>query len=241
MATGSSSSSWTTHFTPEAGPVTLANTGDQLKVTWVFTPSGVNAATQNSLTFPFCIVDTPSGQRLAADASPATAAYTGYAIYSNMGTTLGGTATNQPFSLRERQNPSGALLSAAAEWGANGVASTNLASGGTIGNHGYDSGTQYTMVWKLTRNGANLDIDFTMSGGTLNGTGSVNILYTDTSPNGFSYDTFSMRPSLGSNTATGYDTTLFKVEVFVPEPATFVLMGLALPAMALVVRRRSSR
>src|ERR1039458_7018702 len=38
---GSTSSSWTTYFTPESSPVTLAGAGDQLKITWVFTPSGV--------------------------------------------------------------------------------------------------------------------------------------------------------------------------------------------------------
>src|SRR5262245_11771342 len=42
-AGGASSASWTTYFTPEGTPVTLANTGDSLKVTWVFTPTNVNA------------------------------------------------------------------------------------------------------------------------------------------------------------------------------------------------------
>src|SRR5262249_14995115 len=37
-----SSASWTTYFTPEGSEVVLANPGDQLKVTWVFTPTAVN-------------------------------------------------------------------------------------------------------------------------------------------------------------------------------------------------------
>ncbi|MEI9962606.1 MAG: hypothetical protein WDM76_16265 [Limisphaerales bacterium] len=40
-ANGTSSASWTTYFTPEASPVTLANAGDALQVTWVFTPTTV--------------------------------------------------------------------------------------------------------------------------------------------------------------------------------------------------------
>src|SRR6478609_4247429 len=32
--TGASSASWTTYFTPAATPVTLANSGDSVKVTW---------------------------------------------------------------------------------------------------------------------------------------------------------------------------------------------------------------
>ena len=36
QATLEASASWTTYFTPEASPVTLASFGNQLKVTWVF-------------------------------------------------------------------------------------------------------------------------------------------------------------------------------------------------------------
>src|SRR4051812_6211515 len=36
------STSWTTYFAAAASPITLANPGDQLKLTWSFTPTGVN-------------------------------------------------------------------------------------------------------------------------------------------------------------------------------------------------------
>jgi hypothetical protein len=42
-ASTTSSMSLTTYFTPEASPVTLANTGDKICVTWVFTTDNVTA------------------------------------------------------------------------------------------------------------------------------------------------------------------------------------------------------
>src|SRR5262245_50961902 len=52
---GTGSANMTTYFTPEATPVTLANAGDSLRVTWVFTPGTVNAA-NTSQNFRFCVV-----------------------------------------------------------------------------------------------------------------------------------------------------------------------------------------
>src|SRR5215213_1500487 len=39
---GSSSASWTTYFAPEGSEVNLANAGDSMKVTWVFSLTNVN-------------------------------------------------------------------------------------------------------------------------------------------------------------------------------------------------------
>src|ERR1039457_7325968 len=47
-ANGTSSASWTTYFTPESSPVTLAGAGDQLKVTWIFTPTSVNSGSTSA-------------------------------------------------------------------------------------------------------------------------------------------------------------------------------------------------
>src|ERR1017187_7347442 len=87
---------WLTYFTPEGSEVTLG-AGDTLKITWVFTPSSVNAG-NTSLQFPLAIVNTPSGSRRTSDGSPVQAAYAGYAMFMNMGQTLG---NRTPFSLRE--------------------------------------------------------------------------------------------------------------------------------------------
>jgi len=54
---GTSSASWTTYFTTETNPVTLAGTGDQLKITWFFTPSGVNSSSTVPAVFRLAVVD----------------------------------------------------------------------------------------------------------------------------------------------------------------------------------------
>jgi pectate lyase len=200
---GSSSGSWTTYFTPESGPVTLSSAGDQLKVTWVFTPTGVSTS-NTSQGFPVAVVDSPSAARLTSDASPSSAAYTGYAVFMNMGQTLN---HSHSFQLMVR-NASGDLLSSAGLW-------TGVADGATKGNHGYDSGTQYTFVMTITRNATNgLDIVATMTGGTLNNSGVASASYTDGTPNGgsYSFDTFALRPNTVDKSASQFDTALFKVE-----------------------------
>jgi pectate lyase len=204
---GTSSASWTTYFTAESTPVTLGGTGDQLKLTWVFTPTLVNAA-NTSQGFRLALVDTPSAARLSSDNSPGSAAYTGYGMFMNMAMTLGG---GNPFQLTKRDGSSGALLS-----GSGSPPWTALANGATSGNHGYDSGTQYTFVMTFTRNAANgMDITATMTGGTLNGTGTASISVTDATPGAFTFDTFSLRPSSAALSADAFDTSLFKVE-FIP-------------------------
>jgi pectate lyase len=203
---GTSSASWTTYFTPEGSEVSLSGAGDQLKVTWIFTPSNLTANASQGL--PVALVDSPSGARVSSDASPGDAAYTGYGVYMNMAPTLG---NSHPFRLVARNAGIAALLSSSGAW-------TGLADGATSGNHGYDSGTNYTFVMTITRNASSgLDIVATMTGGTLNGTGVASASYTDTTPNGssYSFDTFAIRPSKETNAASQFDTSRFKVE-FIP-------------------------
>jgi hypothetical protein len=224
------SMNWYTYFTPEATPINLANTGDSMKLTWQFTPTGVNAS-NTSQQFNMALARTPSGGRATSDVSPPNAAYTGYALFTNMGQTLG---NSNPFALRERTGGSNPLLNNSSDW------NTTLGNGATSGNHGYDSGTQYTLIWTITRNGAGLDIAATMSGGTLNNSGTASVSVNDPNGNGFSFDTFGVRPSGSASSATSFDTTLFKVEFNpVPEPASLALVGLG--SIALVMLRRRGR
>src|SRR5215471_5409913 len=43
LGTPATSASWTTYFTTPGAPITLSNPGDQIAVTWAFTPANVNA------------------------------------------------------------------------------------------------------------------------------------------------------------------------------------------------------
>lgn len=227
---GGSSSSWTTYFTPEASPINLANVGDSMKVTWAFTPTGVNAS-NTSQGFRLALIDTPAASRLAANGSPASAAYSGYAMIGNMGGTLG---NSNPFRLYERTDAAtaSALLSATASWTAIGT------NGATNGAAGYAAGIEYIFEMSLTRGvGDVLDIVMTMSGGNLDGDGLASVVFSDATPNGgsFSFDTFSLRPSANTQTADTFDTRLFRVE-FTPVPEPTALAALA--AAGLVLRRR---
>jgi hypothetical protein len=216
--TSASSASWTNYFTPEGSEVNLANAGDKIKVTWVFTPTNVNLL-NTSQNLRIALVDSPAASRISAPGTPGSAAYTGYGIFANMGQTLG---NSNPFRLMERAGASGALLSASGDWAALGT------TGATSGNHGYDSGTQYTLMMTIMRTAlGELQIDTSMTGGTLDNDGTASVSFLDTTPNNgsFKFDTFALRPSGATTTAEIFDTSLFRVEfIAIPEPGTLVLL-----------------
>jgi hypothetical protein len=239
---GSSQSAYT-YFTAPGTAVVLANPGDQMILTWVFTPTGV-AAQNTSQGFNVAVVDTPSSvARPTGDASVPSGQYAGYSIFGNMGTTLG--ASNS-FALKEwTLAGAGALLGTSGNWGANGTSGGTLVngSGATTGAAGYNSATQYTMTWTFTRGSSNdLKIEVTMAGSGLIGTGLIDTgVFDDPSPNSFTFDTFDFRPSTPATTATSFDTTLFEVQgplATVPEPASMVLFGLGAAALSMVQLRR---
>lgn len=224
-----SSASWTTYFTPEASPINLANVGDSMKVTWAFTPTNVNLS-NTSQNFRLALVNTSSAGRITSGA-PVNDPFTGYALFANMGQTLG---NSNPFRLMERANPTtaGAILGTSGDWAALGT------TGATSGAPGYASGTEYLFEMTLTHGvGDVMDIVMRMSGGTLNTSGIASVVFSDATPNGgsFTFDTFSIRPSNNTTTADTFDTRLFRVE-FTPVPEPTALAALA--AAGLVLRRR---
>lgn len=234
------SANWTTYFAPEGSEVNLSNQGDKLRVTWTFVLTGV-AANNTSQNFRMGLVDSIPANRIAADGNPPSGGagnpYTGYAIFANMSATALG--NSNPFVIRERVGNAGSnsILGTGGDWGAGDT--TGTLNGATTGNGGFAAGTPYTLVWELTRNGAGIDIDATLSGQGYNTSGVGTIDANDPSGNGFVFDTFNVRPSSAAGVAEAFDTKLFRVEyIRVPEPATVALLGLA--SLGLIgVRRRS--
>ncbi|QYM77807.1 immunoglobulin domain-containing protein [Horticoccus luteus] len=195
-----------TYFTPAATPVTLAKAGDSMTLKWVFRTTGVNA-TNSSQGFNLAVAQAPADSRVTADGSIPSAAYTGYAMFMNMGASLG---NSNSFQLRKwalGAGVAGNLLGTSGNW-------TALANGAPKNVHGYDDGTDYTFTITFTRIAGTpntLDIVATMSGGTFNDTGSASVSYSDPSPSTFTFDTFDVRPSSAALTATTIDFRLFDV------------------------------
>jgi hypothetical protein len=222
--TSASSVSLTSYFTPEGSELALSNPGDSIRLTWGFKVSGQLAA-NTSQGFRLAVVDSPAASRVSTDATPGSAAYTGYSLFMNMNPNT--FSHNSPFDLRQRTDPltASALLSASASW-------TSLGVDGTNGNASYASGVDYTFIMELTRRiDGNLDIMASMAGIGLDGTGLMQVNYTG-APNGGSYafDTFQLRPDGYDVAWEVFDTSVFKVE-FIPEPATIALLGLGLLAI----------
>lgn len=226
-----SSNTWTTYFTPEGSEVNLANVGDKLKVTWKFTPSGGGAA-NGSQNFRVGLVNSAAASRVTPgpDGAPGEPnSFPGYAMFINGGVTTG---RSTPFRLTERTAGSSDLLGTSGNWG-----TLADAPGFGIGATNYTDGALYTMTWELTRTAAGVDQTVTMAGDNINGTGSVSVSASDNASPFTSFDTFAIRLSGSASTASQFDFSLFQVEV-VPEPATFALVALGLPAFGLVARRR---
>lgn len=210
-------------------PVTLANVGDALRVTWVYTMTGLNATNANQ-NLVLAVANTP-GTHLAADGSPSQQVYAGYAMFMNIAPAFGNA---NPFAIREWTNAAaGNLLGTSANWG------PTLANDGALGNAGYAGSTTYTYQMTLTLNASSgLDILSTMTGGTLNGVGGLTNSITDATPNSLSFDTFAIRPGTSSATAGQFDTSLFRVEFLpVPEPSTIALAGMAVLGLVACYRR----
>jgi autotransporter-associated beta strand protein len=198
--------SWVTYFTPEASPVTLVNPGDQMVITWVFSLTGVNAASTGQ-GFRIAVVNSPSASRITSETTPGSSTYAGYAIFGNMRSgTLG---NGNSFAIMERTDntASAALLSSSGAW-------TLRANGAGNTTPGYADNTPYTLTMTFTRTVANeIDVNATLTGTGLGVDGNgLAVNFVDDSPNSFTFDTFNVRPQTGNDTATTFDTSLFRVQ-----------------------------
>jgi hypothetical protein len=223
----------TTYFPAATSPfgpagVTLS-AGQTLAVSWTFSLTGVSANNANQ-NFLVGVVNTP-GAHLTANSSPAQELYAGYATFMNMSGTLNQAS---PFALKEWVNATAtSLLGTSAAWGANGAAG-NLAATGTSGNTGFEN-TTYNYFMSLTLGaGGDLLITNSITGGTLlNGVGNETVVYDDATPNSLTFDTFAVREGTSSATASQFDTSMFRVDLYsAPEPTTLALSALGILALA---------
>jgi hypothetical protein len=220
------------YFTQPNTPVSLTSAGQEMVVTMKFTPNGT-IALNTSQGFNLCLATTPSGSRNSADGSIPALAYTNaYAMFMNMSTTLGSSSSFQlrKWGITNAQN----LLGTSANWNA-------LVNSGTSGNTGYTSGTPYTFVFDLTLTAGGLQVNSSMTGGSVNGTGSMTDSYLDTSvtpgTGGITFDTFDLRLGGSATGPSQLDINQFEVNL-IPEPSTLALVAAGLGLMIGMIRRR---
>jgi hypothetical protein len=197
---GTSSSTWTVYFAPETNPITLAEPGDKLVITLKFILTGVNVS-NTSQNFRIGVMDSPADTRVTGDNSPGEGDYTGYALFGNMGQI---TDNSGSFQIRERTAP-GKNLSTSSLW-------TSQDTGMGRGVLGYEDGIEYTFTASVERtDNGSAQVDFMMTGGSVNDTGTVSVSFLDGTPQPFTYDTLMIRPSNAATTADTFTFTEFTV------------------------------
>lgn len=199
----------TTYFAPTNLPVTLANNGDQIKVTWRFVASSV-LCWSTEIPLAVGLMNTPNGSRLSSDAAPGSAAYGGYATFF-------GAYNNNLFGsmkMFKRATPAGPsqMFDPTSPGTAGWTQTTNVSAGS-----GGGGGGTFTLLVSATRNSTG-GLEFFTSV-EKDGVGFLRqASFTDSSPGTFSFNTFVVRDIPGFFGAGGwgvgvtFDTTRFQVE-----------------------------
>ncbi|MDB6020833.1 MAG: LamG domain protein jellyroll fold domain protein, partial [Pedosphaera sp.] len=195
---------WTTYFAPTNTPVTLSQPGNQIRLTWTFTPK--NILTLNTETpMAIALLFTPDANRLTNDAAPGDAAYGGYTTF--MGAYAGSLFRIVDLAGRTDASSPSALFRpdypGRIGWT---VQAANY-------NNGVPSGQTYTLTMTLIRNtDGGLDVSTIIAGSNLISQCS----FTDPAPASFSFNTACI---YGDGSLTGsIDTTGFDIEFFPTSP-----------------------
>lgn len=198
---------WTTYFAPTNSPILLSQPGNQIKVTWTFTATGVQSfSTVTPLAFG--LINTPDASRLTSDGSPSIAAYAGFATFLGAFSGKFGNA----YQVAGRTDP--ATASALFTESYPGYAGWSNRIFTYAAGLPDASGVPFTLTLTLIRNAANgLEVNSVL-------TGNSSIVnqgnYTDSAPNTFAFNTVSIFGD-GNNSGT-FNTTGFKVEFFPTSP-----------------------
>lgn len=205
-----SSRLWITHFTPAGSPAELG-VGDTLKVTLVFVPSNVVAAsaTQRGLRFGLFNFSEPGASRVAADGFSTGAGtgapgidVTGYMLNMSFAQTL----TSSPLQIMKRIDLATNNLMGAT---GGGVYSA-LGSGGGGAGPGFSNGVPYTMQFVIRRP-VETAVQITTTFSDADGW-SISHTVTDTASPTFRFDGFAIRPNGAADTADAFIFTQLKVE-----------------------------
>lgn len=204
--TSTSSRTWWTHFTTApAGPVQLG-TGETLKVSVGFIPTGINAG-NTSRGFRAGLFDFSGGTRTTTDGnSPNGTNVAGYMLNLNFAPVFG---VNHPLEIRERTNlPSSELMGTSGDYTALG------SGGGSAGSAGLASGVEYTLEFSVTRTA-----DGAVVTTSILGPDAWSVTHTATTAGDLDrFDTFAIRPANLAQTAASFTFTKFKAEVITAEP-----------------------
>lgn len=199
---------WIGYYTDSATLPVHLDVGHQMKVTMVFTPTGVVSNGGNSLRMG--IYDyADGGTRVSGDnfgngSSGSATNVRGYMLVVNFGTNF---STDMPLALYARNNYGSAnLMGTIGDY-------LSLGSGPVGGAYSnapaFQEGAQYTLQFTATRTGLNsVNVGTSISGGGTNWSYSV----TDTNYAYPRFDAFGIRPNTLETTAT-FSFSEFKVEV----------------------------
>jgi hypothetical protein len=220
-----SSLTWWTYFAPvgvtnNSSNFSLTNTtstpiqlspGNTIQVTMDF--NVVNSAAQNTgRSLRFALLDSGTNANVTGGGNAQNNFLTGYGQNMNFGTTFG-IAPLQTFANTNSGLTGKAVLSTTA------ALDTTLGanSGGTTNDPGFVDGTNYTLVFLVTENNpTNVSITTTFWGNTFLNGSNITQTVTDTNYCYTNFDTFVMRPALGSQTALTFNITSFQVATITP-------------------------
>ncbi|GIW76883.1 MAG: hypothetical protein KatS3mg104_1946 [Phycisphaerae bacterium] len=234
-----------------SSPISLASSGDYVKLTLNFTTNGM--INIGSGTFNLGLYNsggngpvtggalTNSGLSTATPSSYATGNAAGWLGY--VARTQASTGNNviyerpdqstDPAVTSEAQD----LLFANAGSGAFNIVGSNITSSATGTGVTMTVSTPYTAILTITNNAGNLDISYQLNSGTTN---LVTLSGSDTTPLTLSYDglAFGFRANNNGITGTPHELTVssLTVESNIPEPASLSLLGLGIAG--LLVRKR---
>ncbi len=228
VTAGSSLTFWT-YFAPtnntsptNAGGVPIQLSPNQtIRATANFFVTG-SAAQNTGRSLRFALLYAGTNANVTGSGNGSSAGLTGYGQNMNFGTTFG-IAPLQTFA-DTNSTTVGSQLASSGQ-----LISLGSNSGGTTNDPGFIDNVNYTLELSVTENNpTNFSITTTFWGSSFANGSNITQTVTDTNYCYTNFDEFIMRPALGSQTASTFNFTSFKIETFmnnVPSVSTNALLS----------------